>query len=113
MKPLLLSLFVLAGLGTTGVVAAQTTTGANTSITLPTPPRSMVSMSIPPTLGADSTFQGSVQPNLRSTATLTVPWTFSGSGTSAVASPPVGGASALSQPVKKLSPASISPQRVY
>lgn len=85
MKPLLLSLFVLAGLGTTGVVSAQTTTGANTSITLPQPPRAMASLPVAPTPGADATFQGAVNPNLQGTSTVSLPLTAGGTGSPAAA----------------------------
>lgn len=55
-------------------VFAQTTTGANTSISLPTPPRAMTSMPVAETPGVDSTFQGSVAPNATpSTITLPIP----------------------------------------
>lgn len=83
------------------VAHAQTTTGANSSITLPTPPRSMSSMPVPTTPGVDSTFQGNVQPNLQSNYTLTVPWTYSGSGVAAASAGGATAATALSRPLPR------------
>lgn len=73
---------------------AQTNTGSNTpTITLPTPPRTMASMPVAETAGADSTYQGNVQSNQQQTFTLSVPWTYSGSGSPAAQAP------ALSRPL--------------
>lgn len=77
---------------------AQTTTGSNTSITLPSPPRTMASMPVAETPGVDSTFQGNVVPNQQATYTITVPWTYSGSSSSA-ASAATTKAAALSRPL--------------
>lgn len=92
---------------------AQTTTGANSSITLPTPPRPMASMPVPSTPGVDSTYQGNVQPNVQGTTTLTVPWTYSGSGTSSATAAAMSAATVKSRPLPKHQSAAAASQRLY
>ena len=59
-----------------GHLDAQTTTGNNSSLSLPTPPRTMASMAVPATGGADATFQGNINPQTQATNNLDLPWTF-------------------------------------
>ncbi|MEY2152295.1 hypothetical protein AB7849_15425 [Rhodanobacter sp. 115] len=113
MKNHLVAVVLASACVTAMPVAAQTTTGANTSITLPTPPRSMASMPVPQTAGADSTFQGNVQPNVKATTTLTVPWTYSGGSSAAAAAAASRAATVQSRPLPKRQPATSSAQNVY